>query len=123
VGSTIYIIEWPGDESRRVAGVVASEADGVRLFESSAEFFRAVAPDARGCVLASSDLTGSGMNALIQDLHARGLQLPVVVLGHNADVASAVAFMRAGAVEYVELPVLDRRLRQVVRQALALRQG
>lgn len=120
MGNTIYIIDLPGEQSRRVASVVAPEADGVRLFESSAEFFREVAPDARGCVLASSDLTGNGMSALIQDLHARGLQLPVVVLGHDADIASAVAFMRAGAAEYVELPVLDRRLRKVVRQALLL---
>jgi len=46
-----------------------------------------------------------------------------VVLGRDADLASAVAFMRAGAAEYVELPVLDRRLRKVVRQALALGQS
>jgi FixJ family two-component response regulator len=118
VGNTIYIIDLPSDESRRVAEVVAPEADGVRLFESSAEFFLGLTPDARGCVLASSDLTGNGMSALIQDIHARGLQLPVVVLGRDADLASAVAFMRAGAAEYVELPALDRRLRKVVRQAL-----
>jgi FixJ family two-component response regulator len=123
VANTIYIIHSSGDESRRIAGVIAHEADGVCLFESSDEFLRAVTPDARGCVLASSDLTGSGMCSLIKGIQAHGLQLPVVVLGRDADLAGAVAFMRAGATEYVELPVLDRRLRKVVRQALALGQS
>lgn len=123
MANTIYIIHSSGDESRRIAGVISPEADGVCLFESSDEFLRAVTPDARGCVLASSDLTGSGMCALIKGIQAHGLQLPVVVLGRDADLAAAVAFMRAGAAEYVELPVLDRRLRKVVRQALALGQS
>jgi FixJ family two-component response regulator len=60
------------------------------------------------------------MCALIQGIRARGLRLPVVALGCDADLATAVAFMRAGVAEYVELPVLDRLLRKVVRQALAL---
>jgi FixJ family two-component response regulator len=123
VVNTIFIIHLSGDEFRRVASVVAPEADGVRLYESSADFLEAVTPDARGCVLVSSDLTGSGMCALIKGIQAQGLQLPVVVLGRDADLAAAVAFMRAGAAEYVELPVLDRRLRKVVRQALALGQS
>jgi len=123
VANTIYIIHLPGDESRRVAGVVAPEADGVRLYESSADFLEAVTPDACGCVLASSDLIGSGMCALIKGIHEHGLRLPVVVLGRDADLATAVAFMRAGATEFVELPVLDRHLRKVVRQALALGQS
>jgi FixJ family two-component response regulator len=120
VANTIYIIHSSGDESRRIAAVISPEADDVCLFQSSDEFLRAVTPEARGCVLASSDLTGSGMCALIKGIQAHGLQLPVVVLGRDADLAAAVAFMRAGAAEYVELPVLDRRLRKVVRQALAL---
>jgi len=123
VANTIYIIHSSGDESRRIAAVISPEADDVRLFESWADFLEAVTHDARGCVLASSDLTGSGMCALIKGIQAHGLQLPVVVLGRDADLAAAVAFMRAGAAEYVELPVLDRRLRKVVRQALALGQS
>jgi two-component system response regulator FixJ len=120
VPNTIYVIGLPGDESRRVAGVVAPETDCVRLCESSAEFFRMVTPESRGCVLASSALMGGGMCALIQGIGARGLRLPVVVLACDADLATAVEFMRAGAAEYVELPVLDRHLRKAVRQALAL---
>ncbi len=116
--NTIYIINSPGDESRRVAGVVAPEADGVCLFESAAGFFESVTPEARGCVLAYSDLMGGGMCALIRSINAHGLRLPVVVLGRDANLSAAVAFMRAGAAEYVELPVLDRHLRKVVRQAL-----
>ncbi len=118
--NTIYIIDSPGDESRRVAGVVAPEADDVCMYESSADFFRSVTPEARGCVLAYSDLTGGGMCALMEGMQAHGLRLPVVVLGRDADLATAVTLMRAGATEFVELPVLDRHLRKAVRQALAL---
>jgi two-component system response regulator FixJ len=123
LANIIYIIGASDDESRRVAAVVAREADDVRLFESGEAFLRAVTPDACGCVLAPSELAGSGMCALIKGIQAHGLKLPVVVLGHGDDLTTAVALMRAGAAEYVELPVPDRHLRRAVRQALASSRG
>lgn len=60
-----------------------------------------------------------GARALIELIHARRLSLRVVVLGHDADVATAVELVRAGAAEYVEPPALPSRLRAAVRSALA----
>ena len=45
-----------------------------------------------------------GTRALIERIRARSLPLRVVVLGHDADVATAVELVRAGAAEYVEPP-------------------
>ena len=116
--STVYIIH-PSDEHREALAVmVAAEADGVCTFESSERFLEAIAPGAFGCVIAPSDVPAMGLPALVKALRARGLMLPVVALGRDADVAAAVQSVRAGAAEYLEPPVSGRRLRSAVQQTL-----
>jgi FixJ family two-component response regulator len=51
-------------------------------------------------------------------VRARHLRLPVIVLGHDDNLAIAVELMRAGATDYLEPPVSSRRLRAVVRRAI-----
>lgn len=118
--ATIFIIHPSGDESRTLAGTFASESDDVCTFVSAEEFLQGVASNARGCVVVPSDLHGLGIRDLLSAMRARGLQLPVVVLGRDSDVATAVDLVRAGATEYLGPPVSRRRLRSVVRAALAL---
>ena len=116
--STVYIIHPSSEERRSLAVMVAAEGDGVCTFESSEEFLAAIAPDASGCIVAPSDVPAMGMPALLKALRARGLTLPVVALGRDADVAAAVQMVRAGAAEYLEPPVSGRRLRSAVHQTL-----
>ena len=119
VASTIYIIHPSSEKRRDLAAMVANGADDVRTLESAEEFLQTVASNACGCVVASSDLDGMGMRALLAAIRERHLRLPVIVLGHGADLAMAVDLVRAGAAEFLEPPVSDRRLRSVVRQAIA----
>jgi FixJ family two-component response regulator len=120
VVATIFIIHPSGDESRALAGTFASESDDVRAFVSAEEFLRGVTSNACGCVVVPSDLRGLGIRDLLSAMRARGLQLPVVVLGRDSDVATAVELVRAGAAEYLGPPISRRRLRSVVRATLAL---
>ena len=60
-----------------------------------------------------------GIRALLNAIRTGEMLLPVVVIGRDSDLATAVELVRAGAVEYLEPPVSDRRLRSVVRQTIA----
>ena len=116
---TIYIVH-PSEEARRhLDEALASEAADTTTFASAEDFLRQVGANDDGCVVVPSNLPGMGTRALIELIHARGLSLRVVVLGHDDDVATAVELVRAGAAEYVERPALPSRLRAAVRSALA----
>ncbi len=64
----------------------------------------------RGCVLAEANLPGMGSLALLRQLRARGVDLPVVILTStfNRDIADQV--LKAGAVEVIEKPLVHGQL-------------
>ena len=123
VRDTIFIIDQPDDERRRTADVVGGETVQVRTFESVEVFLEKVTSDVAGCIIAREDLAGIGIRALIKAIRARAVPLPVIVIGRGSDLTTAVELVRAGAVEYLEPPVSDRRLRSVVRKTLAQRRS
>jgi two-component system response regulator FixJ len=116
---TICIVHPSKEACRQLAETLASDGIETRTFESAEDFLRQVGSGCDGCVVAPSNLPGMGTRALIERIRERSLPLRVVVLGHDADVATAVELVRAGAAEYVEPPALPRRLRAAVRNALA----
>ncbi len=59
--------------------------------------------------------------ALLEAIAARDAELPVVLITGNADVALAVAAMRAGAHDFIEKPFEPARLVEIARRAVALR--
>jgi len=60
----------------------------------------------------------SGLD-LLQELTARGHRIPAILLTEGSDVATAVGAMRAGAVDFIEKPVIDRILLRRVEDALS----
>jgi FixJ family two-component response regulator len=88
---------------------------------SSAEDFLAVYEDSwRGCLL--TDLKMPGLNGLeLQTLlKERGVTLPVVVLTAHGDVATTRAALKNGALDFLEKPVNDELLIDVLTNAIRL---
>ena len=120
MAETVHIVDPNLDEGTRLAGALAGESMCVRTYDSADQFLAQVCATSSGCVIASADLPGAGVHALIAEIRKRGLPLAVIVIGDAADLAAAVDFMRAGAADFLERPVSDRRLRASVRQALGM---
>lgn len=59
------------------------------------------------CLITDVDLPGMSGLQLLQLLRARGIPEPVILLGAEADVNSAVIAMREGAVDFIEKPNED----------------
>ena len=118
--TTIYIVDSSSEQRRRLRDTVACVGAQVAPYASAEEFLAQVPSTAQGCVIAPSDLEGMGIRALIAAMRARGLPLPVVVLGRGDDLPTVVELMRAGAAEYLEPPLSDRRLRAVVGRVVGI---
>src|ERR1044072_671293 len=109
----------------------ASIRDGLRLllslkglrpagFSSAEDFLAVYDPQSRGCLLTDLQMTGMSGLDLQTALQERGVGLPVVVLTAHGDVATTRAALKHGAVDFLEKPVDDDVLIDVLRNAIRI---
>jgi PAS domain S-box-containing protein len=119
-GLLVYLIE--SEEQARQALLVVFQKAGYRAkaFASEAEFLR-VAPVIRpGCVVLHLQSPTTASFAIPRQLKTYGTQLPVVFTGvSKEDVTLAVRAMKAGAVDWLEMPYDESALLVAVASALA----
>jgi FixJ family two-component response regulator len=102
--SQVYVLSEVTDPER-VSQFLQRAGYSVKAFSSSAEFLNLVAVLAPGCVVFDTREASGGVIELLRRLMALRGDLPVVVLGmRTGDVAQAVQAMKAGAVDWLELP-------------------
>jgi FixJ family two-component response regulator len=116
-GTVFLIDDDPG--VRDSLGLLLS-LQGLRIqpFADAESFVETYRSEWPGCVL--TDLRMPGMTGLeLQTvLRGRAVELPVVVLTAHGDVATARAALKNGAFDFLEKPVDDAMLLQVLRNAL-----
>ena len=72
-----------------------------------------------GCVVLDIRSPSANGGAILRELKARGITLPVIVIGSPGDVSGAVQVMKAGAVEWLEAAADTATLKAAVASALA----
>lgn len=113
----VHVID--DDAGLREALAFLFEVNGVEAeFHVSADAFLEALPVAPGCVLTDVRMPGRTGIELVQELRARGVDLPVVVMTGHGDVPLAVEAMKAGVVDFIEKPFGDDVLLGAVRSAL-----
>ena len=115
---TVFLID--DDPSIRDSLSLLLSLKGIRtqLFATAETFIEAYRPEWHGCVL--TDLRMPGMTGLELQaaLRERRLEVPVVVLTAHGDVATARAALKNGAFDFLEKPIDDDMLLDVLRNAL-----
>lgn len=128
-GSIIHIVD--GDVSVRdgMCTLLQGMTDSIHTYPD-AETFLAGLPgsgppdagpplDAPACLIVEINLPGMSGLELLERLHEREIHMPVIMLASFSDVPTAVRAMRAGAMDFIDKPFVDRILRARVRQALS----
>ena len=115
---TVFLID--DDPAVRDSLCLLLSLKGVRSqpFANAESFIETYRPDWAGCVL--TDLRMPGMTGLeLQTaLRERQIDVPVVVLTAHGDVATARAALKNGAFDFLEKPIDDVMLIDVLRNAL-----
>jgi RNA polymerase sigma factor (sigma-70 family) len=115
---TVFLID--DDPGVRDALTLLLSLKGVSTqpFATADSFIEAYQPERAGCVL--TDLRMPGMTGLELQaaLAARHIEVPLVVLTAHGDVATARAALKNGAFDFLEKPVDDAQLIEVLRSAL-----
>ena len=99
------------------------EDDGrlVEDYAGSAAFlaaFEAGRPGRNACLLVDAEMPSINGLELLEQLAATGHALPVIVITGHGDVAMAVRAMKAGALDFIEIPVRAPELLASVAHAL-----
>ena len=117
---TVFLVD--DDASIRDALSLLISLKGLRasVFSSAEDFLAVYNPGWRGCLL--TDLKMQGMSGLeLQEvLQERGVDLPVVVLTAHGDVNTTRMALKNGAVDFLEKPVNDDVLVDVLMNAIRI---
>lgn len=115
----VYVVSARAAEARRLAGIVRGLGYHVRAFDSASGFLDMAPVLAPGCVLVDlRKARGDGLS-VPRELKARSVALPTIALdAAGAEIAAAVAAMKAGAIDYV-LEADESSLRDSLASAMA----
>jgi FixJ family two-component response regulator len=92
----------------------------VRAFSTPGSFHRYYRAEMPGCLLLDLRMPRQSGLDLYEQLLSEGKRLPVIFITAHADVSSAVAAMKSGAIEFLEKPFDRESLLDLVINALRL---
>lgn len=116
--ASVFVVD--DDEAMRDSLAILLESAGyrTRCFASSRAFLEAAPRLPVGCAVIDVRMPELGGLELQEELRARAIPIPVVVMTGHADVPAAVRAMKAGAVDFVEKPFGAATIIAAVEQAL-----
>jgi two-component system response regulator FixJ len=111
---TVYVVD--DEEAVRDSLSVLLETHGfsVRCFATAQDFLDSVSLLESGCVLVDIQMPGLDGLGLLREVSVREIKLPVVMMTGFGQVSTAVAAMKAGAIDFLEKPLSEQQLLEVL---------
>ena len=88
-------------------------------FASGEEALEHIEPSARGCILSDLRMPGLGGLEFMEQVQQRDIRIPLVMLTAHGDVATTRAALRGGAFDFLEKPIDDDILIDVLKHAIS----
>lgn len=117
---TVFVVD--DDEAVRKALKLLIESAGMRVetFCSADEFLASHDLSRPGCLVLDIRMPGMSGLTLQDQLIARRITIPVIMITGHGDVAMAVGAVKKGAIDFIQKPFDDQMLLDRVQQALHL---
>jgi len=116
--ATICVVEGDTLEREALSQLLSHLQHEVSAFDSAEALLAALGDTPIQVLVTSLELPGMSGLDLLHELRKRGLDVPTIMLAGESDVATAVGAIRAGAVDFIQRPVIDRILLRRVSDAL-----
>ena len=119
--ATIFVVDDENSVRHALTEMLESSATMSKHLRLRKGCFNRSSSCHAGCIVA--DVLMPGMNGieLVRELSRRDTAIPVVVISGHADIAMAVAAIKAGAEDFIEKPIDDRELIAAINRGLARR--
>lgn len=116
--ATVFVVDDDASVRDSLGLLLSLQGLRTQVFANAEAFLATYRPDWRGCLLTDLRMPGMTGLELLQTLRARGVALPVVVLTAHGDVATTRLAMKSGAFDFLEKPVEDEILLDVLGNAI-----
>jgi two-component system response regulator FixJ len=113
----VHIVDDDEAVRQSLAFMLSTAGIPVRVYDSATSFLAALGTFQTGCLITDvrmPDMTGI---ELLQQLRAKQVKLPVVVITGHGDIPLAVEAMKSGAVDFIEKPFAEEAILRAVRAA------
>ena len=114
----VYIVDDDQAVRHSLEWLLGSGNFNVLSYASANEFLDAVDPALAGCVVADVRMPGMSGLELQRELTARAIDLPVIIITGHSDRHMAQRAKSAGAMDFLEKPLDDQTLMDLVQKAL-----
>jgi FixJ family two-component response regulator len=117
---TVFVVDDDDEMRDSLKALLDVLGFAVRTFSSGSAFEHFYQPSMPGCLILDIRMPRQSGLELYEQLVKCGKRLPVIFITAHADVPTAVAAMKTGAVEFLEKPFNRQRLLDRVQAALVL---
>ncbi len=117
---TVFVVDDDRQMLDSLTALLAAMKFTARAFASAEEFHRFYVASMPGCLVLDVKMPVQDGLELYEQLVQEGKRLPVIFITAHADVSTAVAAMKTGAIEFLEKPFARELLLDRVQKALAL---
>jgi FixJ family two-component response regulator len=117
---TVYVVDDDRPMRDSLIGLITAMGFSSQGFASAGAFHRFYRRQLPGCLVLDVRMPVQSGLELYEQLIEEGKRLPVIFITAHADVSTAVAAMKTGAVEFLEKPFDHETLQERVQRALAL---
>jgi RNA polymerase sigma factor (sigma-70 family) len=116
--ATVFVIDDDASVLDSIHLILSLKGMRTQLFSSGEDFLEAYRSEWRGCILTDLQMPRMSGLDLQRALHERGIRLPVVVLTAHGDVPTTRVAMKGGAFDFLEKPINDEILLDVLKNAI-----
>ena len=92
----------------------------VQTFSNALQFLSGYDPNEGGCLILDLRMPGMSGLELLSKLRQWRIEIPTIIMTGHADVPTAVAAMKAGALDFIEKPFRHQVLLDCIEEALRL---
>jgi FixJ family two-component response regulator len=116
--ATVFVVDDDAAVRKSLSLLVQSVQLPVETYETAQAFLDAYDPSRPGCLVLDLRMPAVSGLELQQRLASQNVHLPVIFISAHGDLPTAVAAMRAGALDFLEKPFRSQVLLDRIHQAL-----
>jgi two-component system, LuxR family, response regulator FixJ len=113
--ATVIVVDDDPGAIKSMRWLLESDGLPVTAFSSGEEFLKAYDPNRPGCLLLDLQMPGMDGLELQRRLASMGDHPPIIFVTGHGNVARCAEAMKAGALDFLEKPVDDSKVLEVVR--------
>ncbi len=115
---TVFIVDDDPGVREALCFLYKSVNLDAEAFATAEEFLNAYNPQRSGCLILDVRLPGMSGFGLMQELSARKITLPIIMITGHGDVTMAVHALKSGVLDYVTKPFNEQTLLERTHEAL-----